>query len=181
MKRDRACTILFLTSLVFFSGACSDKKLQEPSRAKLTVKENKDGVEVQSIDGKLSIAGNEKKGRIKITTGEGKDIELTYHKGKLADGFPTDVPLYEPAELKMSQVFQGRNALATLSTKDDLQKVAQFYKDSLPQQGWTQGDEVAMTNMILLQGKKENVSLNISIRKKDTETTINLAVTENKQ
>lgn len=181
MTRAIAFIIMLSLCLIILPGACSNKKSPEPARGKFTVKENKDGVEVQSVDGTLSIAGNEKKGRIKIKTDEGKDIELAYHKDKLADGFPTDMPIYAPAELKMSQSFQGRNAMASLSTKDDLNKVSGFYKDALPQQGWTLGDEIIMTNMILLQGKKENVSLNISIRKKDAETTISLAMTENKQ
>lgn len=144
------------------------------------MKETRDGVEVTSNDGMLSIAGNEKTGHIKIKTDQGEDIEVRYRKDSLADGFPADIPVYAPATVKMSQAFQGRNAIATLSTGDDLGTVAQFYRDRLPQKGFTLGDEVSVGDFVLLQGIRDNVKLNISLKKTDNETTINLAVTENK-
>lgn len=175
--------VIVLSVLYIFVtlSACNREKQSDMRKGKLTVKEGEDGVEVQSVDGSLSIAGNEKTGRIKMRTEEGKEIELKYRKDKLADGFPTDIPIYSPAEIKMSQTLQGRNAIATLSTKDDAGRVAQFYKDALVQKGWTLGDDLSVGNIILLQGTKENIKLNISIKKTDAATTINLAMSETKQ
>jgi len=161
-------------------AACSREKSGAPKKGKLSVKETKDGVEVTSADGTLSIAGNEKTGHIKIKTEQGEDIEVRYRKDRLADGFPPDIPIYEPATVKMSQAFQGHNAIATLSTKDSPGTVAQFYKERLPQKGFTMGDDISVGDLVLLQGIKENVKLNISLKKTDNETTINLAMTENK-
>jgi len=132
----------------------------------------------QSLDGSLRIAGNDKQGRIKIKTEDGKDIDLSYNKNQLAPGFPGDIPVYTPSEIKMSQAFQGGNAMASLVTGDAVKKVVQFYKDSLAEKGWTTGDEVTLTGMVLLQGKKDTGRLNISIREKNNKTTINLAMTE---
>ncbi len=165
---------------VLLAGACSREKSVAPPKNKLSVKETGEGIEVTSADGTLSIAGNEKTGHIKIKNEQGKDIEVRYQKDRLAEGFPADIPVYTPATVKMSQSFQGRNAIATLSTRDELSKVAQFYKDSLPQKGFTLGDEVSLGELVLLQGTRDNIKLNISLKKTDNETTINLAMTENK-
>ena len=158
--------------------SCSSERSSETPGGKITVKESQDGVEVKSKDGSVIIKGNENSGHIKIKTDEGEDIEVTYNKDKLTEGFPKDVPIYSPSRVTMSQVLKGKNAVVTLSTKDDTSKVALFYKNALPEKGWSIEGEMDMGGMVILQGKKGKNILNVSVVKGDAETNITLAITE---
>ena len=173
--------LVFAITLLSFLGACNNEKSVETPEGKIIIKENKDGVEVRSADGSLSIQGNENTGHIKIKTEDGDDIEVSYNKDKLAKDFPKDIPIYKPSTVQMSQVFKnGRNAMATFSTKDNFDKVLNFYKDALEKNDWALGGEMSIGGMTMIQGKKGDFSLNLSILKgEDGDTSINMAMTEN--
>ena len=128
MKTSSMALLLILVIPAFsFLGACSSEKSVDTPEGKIIVKENKDGVEVKSTDGRLSIQGNENTGHIKIKTEDGDDFEVSYNKGNLANDFPKDIPVYTPSTVQMSQVFKnGRNAMASFSTKDSSDKVLAF-------------------------------------------------------
>lgn len=170
--------ILVISCIALSLVSCSSERSSETPGGKITVKESQDGVEVKSKDGSVIIKGNENSGHIKIKTDEGEDIEVTYNKDKLTEGFPKDVPIYSPSRVTMSQVLKGKNAVATLSTKDDTSKVALFYKNALPEKGWSIEGEMDMGGMVILQGKKGKNILNVSVVKGDAETNITLAITE---
>ncbi len=180
MKKRYIFPVLFATMLclVLYLTSCGDKESTKTKRTKITVKEDDQGVEVRSEDGSVTIQGNEKTGRIKIKTEEGEDLEVSYNKNQLTDDFPKDVPVYSPAKVTMSQVLREKNAMASLSTQDDTTKVATFYKEAMPKEGWSLEGEMNMGAMIILQGKKGKNLLNISIVKGEEETSITMAVTE---
>lgn len=161
--------------------ACNRNDRDASSRQKFSVKNTPEGVQVMTPDGSLLVAGNEKDTHIKIKSDETGTIEMHYKKDSLAPGFPQDVPIYSPATVKMSQCFQGQNAVATLSTTDNMSKVAQFYREQLPEKGFTVGEEVSLRDLILLQGIKDTQKLNISLKRSQTETVINLALTDQSQ
>ena len=169
---------LVISCIVLSLASCSDERSTDTTEGKFTVKEDKNGVEVKSRDGSVIIKGNENTGHIKIKTDEGEDLEVTYNKDKLTEGFPKDIPVYSPSKVTMSQVLKEKNAVATLSTKDDTSKVALFYKKALPEKGWSIEGEMDMGGMIILQGKKGKNILNVSVVKGDAETNITVAVTE---
>lgn len=173
-----ALAAVVLSCGIMCLAGCGSEQSGETQKGKFTVKEDSEGVEVRSEDGSVTIQGNEKAGRVKIKTEEGEDLEVTYNKDELAEGFPTDIPLYSPAKITMSQILKDKNAIATLSSQDDTTLVAAFYKDSLPKTGWSLEGEMNMGAMVILQGKKAEKLLNISIVKGENETNITLAVTE---
>jgi len=160
------------------AGACGGDRDAGSLRHKLSVKSTDNGIEVTSPDGTVKISGNDKSGRIKIADGRTGEIDMRYRRDSLAPGFPPDIPIYRPAAVKMSQCFQGRNAVASLATSDNVTKVAQFYRDRLASDGFTPGNEVHLRDLVLLRGVKDSVTLNISLKKNETETLINLAMTE---
>ena len=173
--------LMLLFIFLFFTFAfatCSNEKTIETPEGKITVTEKKDEVEVRSNDGSITIKGNENTGQIKIKTEEGENLEVTYNKDKITEGFPQDIPIYAPSKITMSQVLKDKNAVATLSTKDDTNKVALFYKNALPEKGWSMEGEMDMGGMIILQGKKGENILNVSVVKGEAETNITLAITQ---
>ena len=172
--------IVLLCCFLAAAAACDRGGQDRSSRQRLSIRNTADGIEVSSPDGSLHIAGNDKNAHIKIKNNEAGDIEMHYQKDSLAPGFPADIPLYAPAVVKMSQCFQGRNAVATLSATDNMSRVAQFYRDKLPEKGFALGEEVMLRELMLLQGTKDTLKLNISLKKDDAGTIINLALTENR-
>lgn len=174
----RIIPLLLVLLGVAASGACSKEKSIETPEGTVTVKEDKGGVEVKSTDGKLNIKGNENAGEIKVRTEEGDDLEVKYDKKSLVAGFPKEIPIYAPSQVTMSQILKDKNALATLSTKDDPAAVVTFYKNSMASNGWSMEGEMNMGGMTILQGKKGTDLLNVSVAKTEAETTITLALTE---
>jgi len=162
-------------------AACSSEKTIETPRGNVTVRENSDGVEVTSHDGSLTIQGNEKWGHISIKTDDGEDIEVAYNRDSLAADFPADVPVYSRSKITMSQVLKGKSAVCSLASQDDTGTIARFYRKQLPENGWDLKDEMQFGDMVLMQGKKRGSDLTVSILKKDRQTAVTLAVTEQKK
>lgn len=177
----RCMLSLLLWCTVALALSCDKKQQGASSQQKFAVKDTSEGVEVMTPDGSLRIAGNEKDAHIKIKSDQSGTIEMHYKSESLVPGFPQEVPIYSPATVKMSQCFQGGNAVATLSTTDNMSKVAQFYREQLPEKGFTLGEEVSLRDLLLLQGNKDSQKLNISLKRSQTETIINLALTDQSQ
>ncbi len=95
---------------------------------------------------------------------------------KLAANFPKDVPIYKPSILTDCEVEAVTgNAVAALVTKDGSSQVGKFYKDEIVKQGWTIEGKMNFGGVLLLQGKKDNISLNVVVEKGDDGTTVTLA------
>ncbi len=167
-----------IIAIVFAVASCSDEQSIETPEGTLSVQEDGSGISVTSQDGSVVIKGNENAGHIKITTEDGDDIEVAYNKDTLTKDFPVDIPIYEPSDIVMNQVFKGgQNAMATLSTGDAPAKVAAFYKKTLQEKGWAVGGEMSVGGMVMLQGKKGSAHLNLSIMPESGATKINIAKT----
>jgi len=172
--------ISLLVFAVFCSAglaACSNEKTVETPKGKVTVKETAKGVQIKSKDGSMSMEGDDKAGHIKVKGDNGKNVEMTYAREKLIEGFPRDVPIYASAKIKMSQLMGGQQAVATLSTKDSPEDVHKFYKVSLPKNGWSVEQEMTMGGMTMLQGKKSSNNLTVQISKQGDATDITIAMT----
>jgi hypothetical protein len=181
MKKNSTFSMIFvlISISIMFVWACGNEKTIDSPEGEITVSENKEGLEVKSRDGSLSIKGNEKTGQIKVKTDDGENIDVAYNKDSLVKDFPNDIPVYSPSTVTMSQVLnQGATAMAALNTSDESRKIVQFYKDELPKKGWSVEDEMNMGGMIILQGKKKGAILNLSIVKGEGGTNITMAKTE---
>jgi hypothetical protein len=122
----------------------------------------------------VKVEGDENQGQVKIKTKNGEST-IVYSHNKLADGFPKDIPIYEPSTVQMSQIMDtGNNLMAHLNTDDDLEKMVQFYKKALPRAGWVVKEEMNMRSIALIQGEKGEKELNVTIKKEQGETTISL-------
>lgn len=92
----------------------------------------------EAVERETGVKVDEDGGKVKIETDKGT-IEAESGEGKLAEGFPAEFPIYEPATVKSStkaSTPQGTAYTAALETSDDQAKVAAFYKTTLPQKGY---------------------------------------------
>lgn len=178
MKNNVLFTVLSGV-LMAASLSCDNAKTGDPRGENVIVKEHGDSIAVESRDGALAIEGNRQKARIKIQTREGEDIELSYQKDALAEGFPPDVPVFKPSKVTMSQVFKkGAGAVATLTTDAAPGNIASFYQKALKEKGWSIGKKLTLGDMTMLNGEKSTATLNISIVTEGDGTKINMARTE---
>jgi len=123
MRRVRTAAIIAIV-LVAMLGlvGCQQmaEKAAETAIEKSTgvdVQKNGDNITIETSQGTASISGD----------------------AKLPDGFPTDVPVYQPSSVKaaVTDNSQGKeNFLVNLETTDEKAKVFDWYKTELETQGW---------------------------------------------
>ena len=179
MKRTGNFFIIFSICAVltlFMLGSCSREQSIETDEGKMNVKEEGEKIKVTTDEGTITMSGNEEKGQIAIKTEEGEALNVSYGKDNIPDNFPKDVPVYSPSAVKMTQIIDDNKSVISLGTKDDISKVAAFYKKELPAQGWSVKNEMSMGTMSLLHGEKGNRTLNVTVNKSDAETIISMVV-----
>ena len=176
-NRARLLMLVFTVFCAASLAACSNEKTVETPKGDVTVKKTAKGVQVKSKDGSMSMEGDDKAGHIKVKGDDGKNVDMTYAQEKLIDGFPQDVPIYASAKIKMSQLMEGKQAVASLSTKDTPEDVLKFYKAAVLKNGWKIEQEMTMGGMSMLQGSKSGNSLSVQISKQGDATDIVLAMT----
>jgi hypothetical protein len=84
-----------------------------------------------------------------------------------------DIPL--PANVTDKTMLSG---MISFNSTDDPGTVADFFRTSMPSQGWTSGDESSAGDMIMLTYTKDTRTVNVTITKSDTGTTV--IITEQK-
>jgi hypothetical protein len=80
--------------------------------------------------------------------------------GSLSSDFPTDVPRY-PGATYVSSMVQAKIAIANFTTKDDAQKVSDYYDAQLKAAGFT-GDLTEVMNGTVKLYHKDNISITVS-------------------
>jgi hypothetical protein len=161
------------------AGACSREQSPETPAGRLSIDETRETVTLRSADGAVTIAGSDDAGRVTVTTGDGDEHAVSYTAGALADGFPGDIPVYDPSQIVMSQVFNtGGSAVVTLTTSHAPERVADFYLRELARLGWAVGGEMQVGGMVLFQGRKNGHILNFTALVVEGRTKINLAKTQ---
>ena len=99
------------------------------------VKTEGETIKVTTDEGTLTVTGDAEKGQVNIKTDDGETIEMSYGTKTIPDNFPKDVPVYSPAQIRMTQVVDENKSVISLSTSDDVSKVAAFYKKELAATG----------------------------------------------
>lgn len=91
-------------------------------------------------------------GKAKVDTNSGavtitdKDTNATVSTTqKLPDGFPKDVPVYEPSTIRFSASLTKNSYNVTLSTNDSPEKVKEYYTRELKQEDWQEKPNSSVT------------------------------------
>jgi len=138
-------------------GSCSREKSFETDEGKVTVKKEGKKMKIKTKEGIITMTGEGEEGQVDIKAEGREKFTVSYKKGKLADSFPKDVPIYSPSKVAVSQVMgDGKSVLAKLTTPDDPSMVANFYKKRLPKEGWEIKNEMDMHKACFFsKGQKE--------------------------
>lgn len=114
--------ILLVLAMGVLATACAktvtEKVIENQTGGKVKIKSGKGSVEIKGKGGTFSVGEN-----------------------KLPKDFPEDIPIYKPSKVmgSMSNTLEGKKTfVVTLSTKDALDEVNDFYKNGLVKEGWTE-------------------------------------------
>lgn len=125
-----------------------------------------------------------KNGNFSVTNKDG-DSATIGSNAKLPDGFPSDVPIYEPSDV-IASVKTGEGAYSvSLLTNDSQEEVNDFYSTELQKNGWTSGDSAAQFNFSggsassFTKGDQRLSVIIASDPSNEKKTSITLAVTKN--
>jgi hypothetical protein len=174
IKQSLYYSVLIGLFIVFNVSGCSREKSVEIDKTKISINDSGKTIEVKNEDEEVKVEGDDNQGQVKIKTKNGEST-IAYSNNKLADGFPKDIPIYEPATVQMSQIMDsGKTIMASLKADDDTDKVVQFYKKALPEAGWAVKGEMNMGSTALLQGEKGGKELNVTVNKEQGKTVISL-------
>ncbi len=106
------------------------------------------------------------------------DGNVTVHAGKgakLLDEFPSDLHVYPEGEI-IHTTSMGENEFSvTMQTKDDLNKVVDFHKKKMTEEGWQSETSMDMPNRAMLSYMKGDRVANLMIvQDKDGGTVISI-------
>ena len=174
IKQSLYYSVLIGLFIVFNTSGCSREKSAETDKTKISINDSGKTKEIKNEDEEVKVEGDDNEGQIKIKTKNGEST-IVYSNNKLADGFPKDIPIYEPSAVQMSQIMDsGKTIMASLTADDDTEKVVRFYKKALPEAGWKVNEEMNMGSTALLQGEKGGKELNVTVNREQGKTVISL-------
>jgi len=132
----------------------------------------------EAVERESGVSVDEDSGKVKIETDKGS-VEAESGEGKLADGFPSDFPIYEGATVKSSAKAtspQGTVYSATLETADDQSKVAGFYKTTLPKKGYKITNSVTTAQGTSFMCNEDEAM--VVVTEQDAKTQVVITITE---
>jgi hypothetical protein len=116
-----------------------------------------------------------------IKGSDGTEITTNNNEGKLADGFPANIPVYKGTIVDSgSLTVNGASTwTASIETADSVDDIKAFYKDGLAAEGWTVTSEIDQNDtsggrLVAYQAENGNSTLTVSISLLDGKTTIAL-------
>jgi ABC-type lipoprotein release transport system permease subunit len=113
-----------------------------------------DGVDVN--DGTVTIQSDD--GKVTTSAGEG---------AKLADGWPSDVPIFEPSTLRSSSTSENTSFSAVASTASSVTDVSAYYKAQMAAQGWATQLDSSSAEGTLLSFSKDNRTSSVIVTTSD--------------
>jgi hypothetical protein len=114
----------------------------------------------------MKMAGESEGEKYSVTTGDATEIPKD---------FPEDVPLYHPSKAVGAVAVTGGYSVS-LTTKDDIAKIASNYKEQMASRGWSEQASFNMGGQTMLVYEKEGRATNIAIMPMEGETSITVNV-----
>jgi len=156
MSLVRLSSVLLVATLALACGG--DEKTVEIDGASFTVEREGEGLRISGED--------EEGGAFSGQFGE---------NARVPDGFPKDVPVYPDAQVVGGMV-AGEGGMLTLQTDDDLDEVAEFYREKLAKEGWSLGPPMDVMGRRLLSFEKGDRNGAVQISREANVTTILVTV-----
>jgi hypothetical protein len=156
---------LCLGCFLFLLNGCGDS-VEEKVIEKKIEKETGAKTEVDLSEKGMKITGATEGEKYSVTTGDATEIPKD---------FPEDVPLYHPSKAVGAVEVTGGYSVS-LTTGDDIAKVASSYKEQMTSQGWSEQASMNMSGQTILVYEKEGRATNIAVMAQDGETRITVTV-----
>lgn len=121
-----------LTILGHYIAGKGGEKVVEKGVAKLIEK----GLKEEGIEGNVEFSMDKESFVLRNKkTGEKFAVRAA---AELPKGFPSDIPLFKPSEIKRSAII-GPMTAVTLESSASIDQVSEYYKKELPTKGWSTG------------------------------------------
>jgi hypothetical protein len=111
-----------------------------------------DGIDIDDESGTVSFQSEDGK----VTTNVGENV-------KLADGFPTDIPIFEPSTLVASTKVSDSQFSSVAKTASSVADVTNYYKTQMAAQGWTTQFDSTSADSTLITFQKGNRTSSVVI------------------
>ncbi|MDH4139317.1 MAG: hypothetical protein OEV43_01975 [Coriobacteriia bacterium] len=133
MRLPAIVVVAFCVTLVFGMTACqrAEEKVAEEVAEKAM--EDATGSDVELDENKVTITGE-----------DGESVEISGSEAELAEGFPSDVPVYEDGTIESSgKIAAGgvENYTVSVVTNDSVNDVFEWYKSEFDDKGWNMTSE----------------------------------------
>lgn len=115
-----------------------------------------DGVNVD--DGTVTIKSDD--GQVTTSAGEG---------ATLAEGWPSDVPIFEPSTLRSSSKADNTSFSAVASTASSVADVTAYYKSEMASKGWATQLDSSSGDGTLLSFSKDNRTSSVIVTRSEDE------------
>ena len=116
----------------------------------------------ENLMGDETAEGSDESGEATVDIGEEEPVEIS--TGKLPEGFPVNVLKPYPAGEVIQAMTQGEDCVLSMTTKDSVQQVADYYIAHFTGRGWAKGDDIDMTGsrMIAFNSKSGEVAFTVT-------------------
>lgn len=171
-KQPNKTFIILLTfgvGMVVVYGVVTN--LMKAAGSKLTEKTIETAME-QSTGEDVDVDINSQNQEMVVETEEGK---LTVGKQEIPENFPSDLPIYRNSEI-VTTVSSAEGIAVTLSTKDTVSDVSDYYQGALKTNGWTIVSTSTINNAVVYGIEKGEVSGGVIITESEAATQITLSV-----
>ncbi len=117
----------------------------------------------------IKVDGDGDKGSVTIKSTDGSTTATYGNDASLPEGFPSDVPIYEPSTIVYATKTGNNRFSASAKTSDSASQVLAFYKADLSDKGWTNTHESSYGQGSILTYEKDDTLLSVSVSTQDTE------------
>jgi len=108
-------------------------------------------------------------GKVTIQTDDGSKTSVG-EGAQLADGFPSDVPIFTPSTLVASSKTEDSSYSAVGKTSSTVAEVTNYYKSEMAKNGWTTQLDSTSEDGTLLSFQKDNRSAGVVVTSNADET-----------
>lgn len=149
-------------------GSGSQSRAEQDQRAEEYAKSFGVDVDVQTrADGSRSVTVDRSVGGMTAQAGSNLSVPA---------GFPDDVPVHPSINIASSGQLPGTGFMVQGQSPENIEAVASFYSTEMTSRGWAQDGDQQTPAMRMLQFKKRNRTVNLSLISNGGGTTVQIMV-----
>lgn len=140
-----------------------------------------DAIAKKAVESATGVSVDENGDSTTIKGADGSELTVNNGEGKLAEGFPTNIPVYAGTIVDSAgmTVNNASTWTASIDTADSVDDIKAFYKKELEAQGWKITSEVDQNDtsggrLVLFGAESGDLTLTVTINLADGKTTIGL-------